>query len=140
LWKTEAATVEEKLKFAHEKTLTRWRQLQTQVLEHRELIKQDGCIGATWKTYRGKRLGPYYRVEFRENSAIKTIYIGRNEELTKMASALIEKLKQPCREDRLLRRARAAARAALRHSLADAETYLAPLGYYRRGLGLYKRR
>ena len=126
--------------FAHEKTLARWERLQTQVLKYNELIAQDGCIGEIWKTYRGKRLGPYYRVEFRENRATRTIYIGRDEQLAKMASAMIDELKHPRREDRIIRRARMAARAALRRSLAEAEALAAPLGYRRRGFRFCKRR
>ena len=140
--KVQAANIKNVLfsQFAPEKTLARCERLQRQLLENKELIARDGCLGAIWKTYRGKRLGPYYRVEFRLNRTTRTIYIGRDEELVKMVREMIDELKQSRREDRLIRQARTAARAALRRSLAETEVLAAPFGYRRRAFRFCKRR
>jgi hypothetical protein len=126
------------LKFAHEKKPTRLEKLRLQLLAHQELIANDGCLAATWKTYRGKRLGPYYRVEFRQDRAVKTIYLGRDPLLVEYAAALIDDIKKPNRQKRYLRRLRAEIRASLRRSFAEAEQFVAPFGYHRRGLSFRK--
>jgi hypothetical protein len=126
--------------FDDEKATARFVDLRSQILGRKELITRDASVVASWKTYRGKRFGPYYRVAYRENGVLRSIYIGRDEQLAKMASALIDELKQPREEDRLIRRLRAAARASLRRTLAEAEALAAPLGFRRRGFRFCKRR
>jgi hypothetical protein len=122
------------------KSSDRFERLRSQILERKNLIAIDGTVAASWVNYRGKRLGPYYRVAFRENRTLRAIYIGRDEQLAKIAKDLLDELKRSRREGRWLRRMRAAARDALLRSLAEAETFVAPLGYHRRGFGFHKSR
>jgi hypothetical protein len=124
--------------FAHENNPARLEKLRLQLLAHQELIAKDGCLAATWKNYRGKRLGPYYRVEFRQDRAVKTIYLGRDPLLVEFATALIDDIKKPSRQKRYLRRLRAEIRASLRRTFAEAEQFVAPFGYHRRGLSFRK--
>jgi len=37
----------------------------------------QGTITTTWRTYRGRRLGPYFRLTWRENGRQRAIYLGR---------------------------------------------------------------
>ena len=82
-------------KFAPEKTRAKFGVLFEKVLARQELIARGGHLAASWKTYRGKRLGPYYRVEFRETRTRRKIYIGRDQRLAELAGALLEELKRP---------------------------------------------
>jgi hypothetical protein len=38
---------------------------------------RQGAVVATWRTYRGRRLGPYYRLAYREGTRQRSIYLGR---------------------------------------------------------------
>jgi hypothetical protein len=127
-------------KFDDEKTLARFAALLPQILAQKELIIRDGTVVASWKTYRGKRLGPYFRVAFRDNRRLRAIYIGRDELLAQLAKALIEELKHPLRQDRYLRQVRQLFRAAWRQSVRETERFVAPLGFRRRGLHFCKQR
>lgn len=127
-------------KSVDQKTLARFESLRTQILERKELIAQGGSLIETWRNHQGKRLGPYYQVAFRENRVLHTLYIGRDEQLATMVSALIDELKTPLREDRILRQLRAAAKAGLRRALAEADALAVPLGYRRRGYSFHKQR
>ncbi len=127
-------------KFDDQKYLARFERIRSQIHERKEFIARNGSVVAGWRTYRAIRLGPYYRVAFRQNHALQSIYIGRNERLVTMVRALIEELKQSRSQDRLIRRLRCAARRALRRSLAELEVHVAPLGYRRRGFRLCKQR
>jgi hypothetical protein len=44
--------------FDDEKTSARFVDLRSQILGRKELITRDASVVASWKTYRGKRLGP----------------------------------------------------------------------------------
>jgi hypothetical protein len=127
-------------KFGPEKTGAKFDRLIEKVLAHQELIARDGHLSASWKTYRGKRLGPYYRVEFRDGGARRKIYLGRDAELAELAGLLLEELKRPAREKRHLRQLRAAILASYRRGLVEIDPLLAPLGFYRRGTRFCKRR
>jgi hypothetical protein len=127
-------------KFDDQNVLARFARLRSQILERKELIARDGNIAETWRTHRGKRTGPYYRVAFRENGRQRAFYIGGDAQLAKMVMELIGELKHPREEKRLIRRLRAAARASLRRTLAEAEALAAPLGFRRRGFRFCKRR
>ncbi len=50
----------------------------TQLLQnHPDRFAGQGAVVATWRTYRGRRLGPYYRLAWRENGRQRSIYLGR---------------------------------------------------------------
>jgi hypothetical protein len=127
-------------RFVDETLSARLERLRSQITIHRELIACGGSVVASWKIHRGKRLGPYYRVAFRENRRQRARYIGSNEQLATMVRELIDELKSPRRTTQTIRRARAAVRQALRHSLAETESLVAPLGYRRRGMSFCKKR
>ncbi|NLS92650.1 MAG: hypothetical protein GXX96_10880 [Planctomycetaceae bacterium] len=44
--------------------------------DHPERFADQGAVVATWRTYRGRRLGPYYRLTWRENRRQHSVYLG----------------------------------------------------------------
>ena len=47
----------------------------------------QGTVTTSWRTYRGRRLGPYYRLAWRENGRQRSIYLGRQGRLEPGMSA-----------------------------------------------------
>ncbi len=44
--------------------------------DHPDRFARQGAVVASWRTYRGRRLGPYYRLAWRENRRQRSIYLG----------------------------------------------------------------
>jgi hypothetical protein len=57
----------------------------------------QGTVVATWRTYRGRRLGPYCRLTWRENGRQRSIYLGRQ-------SPLVDEVRRLLHEAQTIRR------------------------------------
>ncbi len=49
----------------------------------------QGTVVETWRTYRGRRLGPYYRLAWRENGRQRSIYLGRQGPVVRQVRILL---------------------------------------------------
>jgi hypothetical protein len=113
--------------------------IEAQLLARQELLASSGRVEETWRTYRQRRFGPYYRLVFRENKQKRSIYLGRCSVLAERVRRFLADLQRPARECRYLRRLRRKTRAALRLETKTLAAYLAPLGFHVKG-GLIRRR
>ena len=43
-----------------------------------DLFIRQGAVVAAWRTYRKRKLGPYYHLVFRDEGRQKSIYLGRD--------------------------------------------------------------
>ena len=50
---------------------------------------RQGAVVPTWRTYQGKRLGPYYRLAYREGNQQRSIYLGRQSPLVDQVRRLL---------------------------------------------------
>lgn len=82
------------------------------------VLAASGSIVKSFRTYRGRRLGPFYRLAYRESGRQKTIYLGRDAELVAAARGLLEAQQARERIRRILRRQRSAVQAGLRAAKA----------------------
>jgi hypothetical protein len=57
----------------------------------------QGTVVETWRTYRARRLGPYYRLAWRENGHQRAIYLGRQ-------SPLVDEVRRLLHEAQTIRR------------------------------------
>lgn len=96
-------------------------------------LAESGTLEATWRTYRGRRLGPYFRLAYRRRGRRKSIYVGRSAELAGRLRQLLAALRAPAEERRQLRRLRAAARRALGTQKAAWQAALARHGLVAKG-------
>jgi len=55
-------------------------------------VATAGSIVETWRTYRGRRLGPYYRLAYRESGIQRSIFIGGDSQLVAAARELLAEL------------------------------------------------
>ena len=96
-------------------------------------VATAGSIVETWRTYRGRRLGPFFRIAFRESEMQKSIYIGNNPELIAAARELLAELQTDERARRAVKRLQSAARASLRVAKLAWDRELREVGLRRKG-------
>lgn len=92
--------------------------LLAKIREAAPALAATGSIVETWRTYQGRRLGPYYRLAYRESGRQKTIYVGKDAELVVAARSLLEELHVNERIRRTMERQQLAVRAGLRAAKA----------------------
>ena len=51
----------------NEKDLARFRRVELFLLQHPQRFATQGSVAATWRTYRGRRLGPYFQLIYRRD-------------------------------------------------------------------------
>lgn len=82
-------------------------------------LKRQGTIQASYRQYRGKRLGPYHRLTYRASGRQQSIYLGQDAALVHAVRRLLLKYQAPRRDMLRCRRLCRAIRKQLRRSLAD---------------------
>ena len=97
---------------------------------------RQGSVVATWRSYGGRKLGPYYRLVYREEGRQRTVYLGRAGELVDRVRAALAKLQRPIRERRRLARIGGQVRVALRREKARLGMILRRWGLYLKGFEL----
>jgi hypothetical protein len=103
------------------------------VLGRKALFSKQGTVVAGWRSYGGRRLGPYYRLAYREASRQRSLYLGRSEDLADAVRGLLGSLQQPLRNRQAVRRLKSLARASLRRVKAELGRVLAKSGFWLKG-------
>lgn len=111
------------------------------------LFARQGVVVANWRTRRGRRVGPYYELSYREARRQRSIYLGRPGPLVDQVRQALAAVQGPWREREALRRARRSVSAALRVQKAELAARLQRIGLRlkgyevrgRRGAGLSRR-
>jgi hypothetical protein len=86
-----------------------------EAIRRREAIMaRQGTVVATWRTRQGRKVGPYYRLAWRENGRQKSLYLGCSAELAQAVRQMLADLQRPLRVDRAFLAARKQGWAALR--------------------------
>ena len=96
----------------------RWPKIRQFILARRDCFAQQGALVPTWRTYRGRSLGPYYCIVSRESGRQRSLYLGRSVDLAARAKLLLEELHGPRDTRQLYRRLIRQARAELRRHKA----------------------
>ena len=123
----------EKSDLDDQKIAARLDRVEAQLSAHPALFATQGAVLATWRTYRGRRLGPYFRVSWRERGRQRSIYLGRSEELASRVRRLLDDRHRPRREKRRFERLKAQVRASLRRCKARLKEELAMIGIHLKG-------
>jgi hypothetical protein len=103
------------------------------IREHRRQFARSGSVVATWRTRNGRRVGPYYRVEWREHGRRRSRYLGANAEAAQKTRALLAELQLPRDRQRANGKLRAEARRELRRSKAMLALRLRACGLWLKG-------
>ena len=72
-------------------------------------FSRQGVVVATWREYEGRRLGPYYRLAWREEGRQRSLYLGCSTWVVEKVRELLAGLQRELREGRVLRRLEGAA-------------------------------
>jgi hypothetical protein len=113
-------------------------EIHAKLLALQEVLTTGGFVRGYWKTYRGKRLGPYYRVVFLQDRRRRSLYLGSDPQLAALVGRLLENWQRGRRENLYLRRLRKKIRAALRLEKANMQKLLAPLGFRMKGYAIHR--
>ena len=93
---------------------------------HNDGLARQGSIASTWRRSKGRRLGPYYRLDVRDDGGRKcALYLGREGPLVDAVRARLAQLQHPHHQQQQLARAtrifRRWRRAAYAHLGAELE-------------------
>jgi hypothetical protein len=101
--------------------------------DQRELFARQGGVHPSWRYYRGRRLGPFYRLLYRQDGKQRAVYLGADLALAEEVRAALGELQSPLRERRERRRLLEGARRALRAQMTELDRELKKVGLYRKG-------
>ena len=99
-----------------------------------ELFVRQGAVVATWRWCKGRRLGPYWRLAYREAGRQCSVYLGRMGEGVQRVRQALARRQGFRRWRRTYRRLRRQVKASLRAHLAEFDRQLHALGLWRKGL------
>ena len=107
------------------------------IAERPELFVRQGAVVATYRWYKGRRLGPYWRLAYREAGRQRSIYLGRMGEGVERVRQALARRRDARRWRRTYRRLCRRVKASLRAHLARFDQQLRALGLRRKGIQLY---
>ncbi|MBN2577954.1 MAG: DUF1678 domain-containing protein [Pirellulales bacterium] len=97
------------------------------------VFARQGTIVASWRTYNGRKLGPYYRLAYRAEGRQRSIYLGKSKNLLRQVRRLLEKLQKPLQTRKILRHAQKTMQAAMKKHMAQFRIDLLRVGLQLRG-------
>ncbi|MCY2994865.1 MAG: hypothetical protein NTY19_44440 [Planctomycetota bacterium] len=97
----------EKWDFVDQKTERKFLAIREFVLGNWDAFRRQGSVVPSWRTYRGRRLGPFFSLRFRLQGRQSAIYLGRSAGLAERVKALLDEVHRERKFARLKRRARA---------------------------------
>jgi hypothetical protein len=84
------------------------------VAQHSDLLAVQGSIQTSFRLYQGRRLGPFFRLSFREAGKQRSRYIGRDRALAVQIKRHLHKLQAPLSAARQIERSLAEHRRQLK--------------------------
>jgi hypothetical protein len=103
-------------------------ELRDWVLERRQVFARQGTVVATWRSHRGRQLGPYFRLMYRDEGRQHSLYLGRSGEAADEIARLLGQLQAVASQRRRLAGVMRQVRRSLRGHKAQWQQELAPLG------------
>lgn len=97
----------EKCSFVDQKVEPKFPAIREFILDRRPVFLRQGSVVATWRSYRGNRLGPFYSLRYRIDGRQAAIYLGRSAALVRQVRNLLRDIQQARQIARLKRQARA---------------------------------
>jgi len=116
-----------------QKAQERFEQVRAYLEAHRALFSTQGSVVATWRVWQGRKLGPYFRLAFREGRRQCSLYLGRCQWLAEQVRGLLGRIQEHVRWRRQSFRLQREARAALRKAKAQLKAIMAIYGVRMKG-------
>jgi len=119
----------ENRQFVDQKTEPRTKAIERWIATHRNELSRQGVVVATYRSYRGRKLGPYFRLAFRRGDGRqRSIYLGASAELAQHVRGLLQECQAGLREQRERDRVRKLLRTELKKAKALWRDELSKLG------------
>lgn len=99
---------------------------------HAVVLSRQGSVHQSWRYYRGRRLGPFYRLIYRQGGRQWSVYLGRDEGLANEVRQALRKLQAPL-QHRALDRQLALVKAMQKKQKQALDAELHRRGLYRKG-------
>jgi hypothetical protein len=96
-------------------------------------LSRQGYVVETWRSYGGRRLGPYYRLRYREEGQERSLYLGRDAAFAEEVRGRLRDLQAPLRSKREGDKRYKRERAYLRRLKARWEEELRKIGLRLKG-------
>ena len=93
-----------------------------------EVFGRQGAVVATWQRWKGRKLGPYYLLSYREAGRQRAVYLGRSGPLVEQVREALAGLQRGRRRQEAYERARREIRGALRAHQRRLDAALRGLG------------
>jgi hypothetical protein len=100
----------------------------------RWLFLRQGAVVASWRYYRGRKYGPYYRLAWREDGLQRFVYLGREGPVVAEVRKVLAELHRPLRAVRAVERVRRQTMASLRAVKVRLKCQLGLFGLRLKGL------
>lgn len=89
---------------------------------------QQGAVVASYRQYKGRRLGPYYRIAYRDGGRQRSIYLGSSKQVANEVRRLLESAQKPGRQRRSIQRVRQQIRRELAQRKRNLDQQLRSIG------------
>jgi hypothetical protein len=99
----------------------------------KSVLARQGTIVASYRAYRGRKLGPYYRLIYRAEGRQCSVYLGKSEKILHRVRRLLEKLQKPQQIRRSVMHAAKTAEVAMKQHMAQFRIELLRVGLQLRG-------
>lgn len=103
------------------------------IAAHARVLADQGSVVEGWRPYRGRQLGPYYRLTFRIDGRQRSIYLGADPQLADEVRRLLADLKAPRRQRLLAAQQRQRVKRSLANHKIQWQAELAEVGLYLKG-------
>ena len=98
-----------------------------------EIFAQQGVVVKCWREYKGRRLGPYYKLAFRDARRQRSVYLGRSVKLADCVGKLLKETQRSVKQARAYKSLRLQARFGLREQKSQWRRDLGKAGLFAKG-------
>ncbi len=97
------------------------------------VLAEQGAVVEGWREFRGRRLGPYFRLAFRVDGRQRSIYLGADRDLASAIRGLLADLQMPRHKRQALARLRKLTKKSMTRHKKQLRKELAKRGLYLKG-------
>ena len=106
------------------------------MIESNATLRHQGSVQESYRTHRGRQMGPYYRIVFREGERMRSIYLGKSEELAAAVRQILNELQADRRRDLARRKRERFERRVVREMKSNLNRELNRFGRRLKGLDI----
>ena len=98
------------------------------IRQQADIFSHQGSVQESWRSYKGRRLGPYYRLVYRSGSKQRSIYLGSDQDGVSLVRETLQLVQQELRRQESISECRKAVRSELRKTRRQLHDQLAAVG------------